>query len=70
MVSEQKCSRPSVLPVGNTSGGPNYNTGKQSRPEIISPYPDDNALGIDGVSISWPRGLLYAFPPPVLVPLI
>ena len=45
MVSEQKCSEPSVLPVGNTSGGPICNTGKQGGPNFCISVPRRESAG-------------------------
>ena len=39
--------------------------------QFISPVPHQEAMGVDAFAVRWPAGqLLYAFPPPVLVPRV
>ena len=39
-------------------------------PQFVSPVPDPLAPAVDALSWSWPRTLLYAFPPTALVPAV
>ncbi len=39
-------------------------------PQFVSPVPDPLASAVDALSWSWPRTLLYAFPPTALVPAV
>ena len=39
--------------------------------QFISPVPHQEAMGVDAFAVKWPTSqLLYAFPPPVLVPRV
>ena len=39
-------------------------------PLFVSPFPDELAMAVDGLSLSWSGRDCYAFPPTALVPLI
>ena len=39
-------------------------------PQFVSPFPDDQALSVDGLMLDWSHKDLYAFPPTALVPLL
>ena len=49
-----------------------FATGENSLlPLCVSPVPDDRATDVDTLSCPWDnRGLVYAFPPPILIPRV